>query len=347
MNLASTVLTDFIEQLFTAAGLRADDARFCAATHVQQEMRGVTTHGLRHVPLVLEGLTSGKMNPRPNRRLVHEDGATIILDGDNGPGILGCAEAMDRAIAKAKQYGVGIGIVMRNNHFLAAAPYCLRGAEQGMVAICCSNTWASMGYPGTSVRAIANSPTGFGAPTAAGFPVIFDSALTTSGGKLAKWIREGQAIPTALLGTDREGNISANPAAVLHGGTPQPIGDHKGAGLAVLVEIITGVLGGGGFLHGVMPPESRTSPDNGESQCCIAIDIARFMPLEVFRQRMAAFIADLKSNPLAPGQTEILVPGEKAHRTYLQSVANGVPVEPDIAAGLRDWAQKMKVNCPF
>jgi LDH2 family malate/lactate/ureidoglycolate dehydrogenase len=347
VNLASPVLVDFIHRLFTAAGLREDDARLCAATHVRQEMRGVITHGLRHVPLVLQGLAPGRMNPRPNRQVIREDAATVVIDGDNGPGILGCTVAMDRAIDKARQFGVGIGIVFRSNHFLAAAPYCLQAAEQDMVSICCSNTWASMGYPGTNVRAIANSPIGFGAPTAAGFPVIFDSALTTSAGKLAKWIREGQVIPPALMGVDAKGNPSDDPAAVLHGGAPWPIGDHKGAGLAVLVEILTGVLGGGGFLHGIKAPESRTSPDDGESQCCIAIEIARFMPAEGFHRRMTHFIADLKANPLAPGQKEILVPGEKAHRTYLQSVANGVPVEADVAADLREWAQKMKVGCPL
>jgi LDH2 family malate/lactate/ureidoglycolate dehydrogenase len=347
MNIAPAVLTAFVEQLFAGAGLRMGDARFCAETHVRQEIRGVTTHGLRHVPLVLEGLTHGRMNPRPNRTVLREDGATVVLDGDNGAGTLGCMEAMESAIAKAKQFGVGIGIVIRNNHFLSAAPYCLRAVEHAMIGICCSNTWASMGYPGTNVRAIANSPIGFGVPTAAEFPVIFDCALTTSGGKLAKWIREGQSIPPALLGTDSEGNPSANPAAVLHGGTPRPIGDHKGAGLAVLVEVLTGVLGGGGFLHGVQSPELRTSPENGESQCCIAIDIARFMPLEEFRQRMVAFIADLKGNPLAPGQSEILLPGERAHRIDLLCLENGVPLEADVATDLRAWAQRLKVDCPF
>jgi LDH2 family malate/lactate/ureidoglycolate dehydrogenase len=347
MNIAHSVLTVFVEQIFTAAGLRIGDARFCAEMHVRQEMRGITTHGLRHVSVVLEGLTKGRMNPRPNRTVLHDDGSTVVLDGDNGPGTLGCMDATERAIAKARQFGTGIANIIRTNHFLSAAPYCIRATEHDMMAICCSNTQASMGYPGTNVRAIANSPIGFGVPTAAGFPIIFDSALTTSGGKLAKWIREGKTIPPALLGTDSQGNPSADPAAVLNGGTAQPIGDYKGAGLAILVEVLTGVLGGGAFLHDIHPPEVRNSVDNSESQCCIAIDIAKFMPPEEFRQRMAAFIADLKSNPLAPGSTEILVPGERAHRTYLLSLENGVPLEADVAADLRAWAQRLNVDYPF
>lgn len=347
MNVASGTLTAFTEHLFLAAGLRTEDARFCAEIHVQQEMRGVTTHGLRHVPLVLEGLTKGRMNPRPAHTILHDRAATIVLDGDNGPGALGSMAAMDQAITKAMQFGVGMGIVIRNNHFISAAPYCLRAVEHGMIGLCCSNTWASMGYPGTNARAIANSPIGFGVPTGAGFPIIFDSALTTSGGQLAKWIRERQTIPPALLGIDSDGNPSANPAAVLHGGTPQPIGTYKGAGLAVLVEILTGVLGGGGFLHSIEAPAVRTSPAHGESQCCIAIKIATFIPPEEFLRRMALFVADLKSNPLVPGYKEILLPGERAHRSYRTNLDCGVPVEEDVAAGLHGWAQQLNVDCPF
>ena len=347
MRISPAVLTRFIERLFTAARLPEADAKLCAETHVLQEMRGITTHGLRHVPLNLEGLTKGRMNPRPNRTVLRDDLGTFVLDGDEGVGILGCMDLTSRAIAKAKQFGIGLGIVVHSNHFLSAAPYCLRATEHGMIGICFSNTWASMGYPGAAARVIANSPTGFGVPSDAGFPVIFDSSFTTSGGKLSQWIREGNTIPPALLGMSKEGNPSADPSAVLHGGTPWPIGGHKGAGLAVLVEILTGLLGGSGFLHGIHAPDVRTSKEQYESQCCIAIDIERFMPLPEFRERMVAFVRDLKGNPLASGYTEILIPGERAHRALAHSLREGVVLEPDVAADLRAWGEQLHVDLSF
>jgi L-2-hydroxycarboxylate dehydrogenase (NAD+) len=347
MNVSPVLLTAFVQGLFASAGLPESDARLCAETHVLQESRGIITHGLRHVPLNLDGLTKGQMNPRPKRAVLRDEAATVVIDGDRGVGILGCMDAMGRTIAKAKQFGTGIGIVIHSNHFLSAAPYCLRAVEEGMIGICFSNTWASMGYPGATARVIANSPTGFGVPSNAGFPVVFDSSLTTSGGKLSQWIREGKAIPPALLGTNKEGNPSANPAEVLHGGTPWPIGGHKGAGLAVLVEILTGLLGGSGFLHGVLAPNLRTSKEQYESQCCVVIDIERFMPLAEFRERMAVFVADLKGNPLADGYTEILLPGERAHRTQMQSLQNGVILEKDVETDFRAWAQRLNVAFPF
>ncbi|MEO6966090.1 MAG: Ldh family oxidoreductase [Acidobacteriaceae bacterium] len=347
MNVSPTVLTVFIKELFVAAKLPDADARLCAEVHVLQEMRGVTTHGLRHVLINLDGLIGGQINPLPNRTVLRDEAATIVLDGDQGLGIVGCMDAMHRTIAKSRQFGIGIGIVIHSNHFLSAAPYCLRATEHDMIGICFSNTWASMGYPGTNVRVIANSPLGFGIPSAAGFSIIFDSALTTSGGRLSQWIRENKTIPAALWGINKEGNPSSDPTAVLHGGTPWPIGGHKGAGLAVLVEILTGVLGGGGFLHGIQAPSLRTSKGESESQCCIVIDIARIMPVAEFRERMVAFIDDLKNNPLAPGYTEILVPGERAHRTQLRCLRDGVTLEADVALDLRTWAQMLNVAFPF
>jgi LDH2 family malate/lactate/ureidoglycolate dehydrogenase len=333
----------FVEQLFRASGLSEPDAQLCAEMIELQEMRGVRTHGLRRVGPNLDGLSSGQMNTRPNRRVLHEEGATVVLDGDHGVGMIGCMDAMNRAIQKAKQFGIGIGVVANNNHFLSAAPYCLRAIEAEMIGITLSNTYGSMGYPGTTARAIANSPTGFGIPTSAEFPIVFDAALTTSGGKLSQWLREGKKIPPALLGLDARGSPTADPKSVLDGGTPMPIGDYKGAGLAILVEVLTGVLGGGGFLHGVIPPERRSSKQNAESQCCIAIDVAHFMPPKTFRYRMSAFIADLKSNPLAPGYDEILLPGEKAHRTLQACLRAGVPLEADVEVEVRQWANRLGV----
>ena len=347
MKVSPAALTGFVEKLFAAAKLSSADARLCADVHVLQEVRGVTTHGVRHVSLNLDSLAKGYINPHPDRALLRDEAGTLVIDGDQGLGVVGCMDAMHRTIAKAKQFGIGVGIVIHSNHFLSAAPYCLRAAEQEMIGICCSNTWASMGYPGTNVRAIANSPLGFGVPSVDGQPIIFDSALTTSGGKLSQWIREGKTIPPVLLGINSEGKLSSDPTSVLHGGTPWPIGGHKGAGLAVLIEILTGVLGGGGFLHGIQPPGLRESMEESESQCCIVIDIARFMPPPEFRQRMVTFIDDLKSNPLAPGYTEILLPGERAHRNQLRCVRDGVTLEADVAADLRAWAEKLSVVFPF
>ena len=234
---------------------------------------------------------------------------TAVIEGDHGVGMVGCMKSMRLAIGKAREGGIGIVLTVRNNHFLAATPYCLEAAKAGMVGIAFSNTKPAMGYPGARGRAIGNSPLGFGIPTAAGFPILFDASLTISGGRLRQWIREGRRIPAGLQGVDGDGRPSDDPQAVLVGGTPLPIGGHKGAGLAILVEVLTGVLGGAAFLGGITPPgEDLRDKSRALSHCCIAIDVEAFMPRAEFESRMAEFVADLKDHPVEEG------PGRSACR---------------------------------
>lgn len=338
-------LTAFIERLFLAQDVPEGDARLCAEMIVLQEMRGVTTHGLRRLHPSIACLDEGLIKPKVDRLILRDEGAITVIDGNGGIGMPGCMEAMTTAIVKARKFGIGMSVIINNNHFMSAAPYCIRAVEDDMIGICCSNTLANMGYPGAAGCVIGNSPIGFGIPTDADFPIIFDSALTTSTGKLAKWVREGQLIPPMLAGIDKEGQSSLDPKAVL-GGTPSPIGGHKGAGLALLIEAISGVLGGGGFLHGVIGPDDRTNKAQGESQCCIAIDISHFMASLLFRQRMVSFIKDLKDNPLAPDSQEILLPGENAYRQMQKCKSAGIPVEQDVFDHMCHWAEILKVPLP-
>jgi LDH2 family malate/lactate/ureidoglycolate dehydrogenase len=337
----------FVQALFTSAGMPASDARRVAEIMVLQEMRGVRTHGLRFIEFNLSTLKAGHMNPRPRRKILRRSGAVTVLDGDHGMGMIACMEAMEHAVRNAKKHGVGIGVVTNNHHFLSAAPYCLHAADNNMIGIAFSNTYPNTGYPGTNARAIGNGPTGFAVPTGSGFPMVFDAALTTSYGKLNQWKREGRSIPPAFLARDSQGQLTSDPQKVIDGGTPVPIGEYKGAGLLLLIETLTGVLGGGAFLSGILRPQLRKSKRDAESQFCLAIDVARFMPAKTFRARMKEMIKDLKSKPVAPGYEAILVPGERAAKSLKKTSTSGIVIEPDVEANLIKWAKEQGVKWPF
>ena len=340
-------LERFVRDLFQAAGVPGDDAETIAAAVVGQEIRGLTTHGLRMVDFNLKGLSEGRIRAAPDQAVLSDHGMTAVIEGDHGVGMVGCMKSMRLAIGKAREGGIGIVLTVRNNHFLAAAPYCLEAAKAGMVGIAFSNTKPTMGYPGARGRAIGNSPLGFGIPTAAGFPILFDASLTISGGRLRQWIREGRSIPAGLQGVDGDGRSTDDPQSVLAGGTPLPIGGHKGAGLAILVEVLTGVLGGAAFLGGITPPgEDLRDKSRALSHCCIAIDVEAFMPRAEFESRMAEFVADLKDHPLEEGAGEIRLPGERMERTRLECEARGIPLEPDVRETLAEWAERLGVDFP-
>ena len=135
--------------------MRADGARLCAEAFVLQEMRGVTTHGLRRVKSTVDQLRSGRLKAQAIYEVVNDDGATVVLDGHGGVGIVACMAAMDRAIEKARAYGIGIATVRNNTHFLAAAPYCLRAVEAGQIGLAMSNSYGSMAYPAPPRRRLA------------------------------------------------------------------------------------------------------------------------------------------------------------------------------------------------
>jgi LDH2 family malate/lactate/ureidoglycolate dehydrogenase len=215
-----------------------------------------------------------------------------------------------------------------------------------MIGICFSNSFPSMAYPGATEAVIGNAPFGYAVPSSLGFPLVYDAAMTTSGGKLLQWTREGAAIPQGFAGLDAEGQPTLDPRAVLEGGTSLPIGLHKGAGLALLVEILTGVLGNGGFLHGSGAEVDPAWRMEAHSQCCIAVDAGHFMAPDELRDRVAAYGRDVKRYPAAAGE-EILLPGERAHRTLVECREKGVPLEAEVAAELRACATRLGVTAPL
>src|SRR5687768_13836366 len=151
-------LTRSVEAALLRADLNAADAWTCAETFVLQEMRGVRHHALDLLPDLIEGLTSGAINSNPHREVVSSFGATAVLDGDGGPGIAACRQAMSLSIEAATEHGIGITLVRNSRHFLAGAPYCIAAAEAGMIGAACTNAGASMAYPGTRSPMLSNGP---------------------------------------------------------------------------------------------------------------------------------------------------------------------------------------------
>lgn len=336
----------FVAKLFIASHVPDADAHRIARMNILQEMRGVVTHGLRRVHPNLDGLSRNWINPTPDRKIVTNHNAIAVIDGDNGVGMLGCEHAMQLAIERARQFGISMVSVINNNHFLSAAPYCLQATQAGMIGMAFSNTQASMGYPGTKGCQVGNNPLGYAMPTNLGFPVVFDTSLTTSMGHLDKLKREGSLLPDYLQGFDADGKLTTNPQAIMDGGTPMPIGFHKGAGLGLMVEILTGLLAGGVFLKDLLPPPHRKHEQDGETQTCIAIDIQHFMPVEQFTQRagrMTQMLHDQSSDPDHPA----MLPGERAAKCYDKAKGNGITVPFDVISELENWATRLSVKSMF
>ena len=329
---------------FTAAllqGVRVlpHDARPVAWVYTTQSLRGVGHHDINSLPARLNRLTEGSINPRPEIRILASQDATAVIDGDNGLGELVTHRAMSLAIEKATVRGVGFVTARSSNHFLAAAPYALMATQAGMIGLAFSNTISCMAAHGANDDAIGNNPFGFAAPTAAGYPIVFDICNAyASLGTMSEKARNGESIPDSW-GRDKEGRATTDPKAVLDGGLFMPMGGHKGFGLAILVEILTSVLGGGAITDQIRMRAAQ--PGEGHSQCCLAVNIAQFMTVETFNQRTAAMITMLKSHG-----AEVMIPGERSAHAAAQAWTDGVLIRAEAAHALRDWARRLNVPWP-
>ena len=329
----------FAAALLERVRVQPHDARSIAWVYATQALRGVGHHDLNNLPGLLQRLSEGSLNARPNVALVASQDATATIDGDNGPGELVCYRAMSLAIEKATVRGVGFVVVRSSNHFLAGAPYVLLAAQAGMAGLCLSNTISCMAAPGSPDDLIGNNPLAFAAPTAGGYPIVLDICQAyASWGVMNARKRAGQAIP-AYWGRDRDGQPTTDPAAVLDGGVFLPTAEHKGFGLAILIEVLTSVLGGGAITDHIR--SRATVPGEGHSQTCLAVDVAHFMPIEVFTQRTAALMALLKAHG-----AEVKVPGERSAAAAAEAWAQGVRLRPGPGQALREWADRLNVPWP-
>ena len=216
----------------------------------------------------------------------------------------------------------------------------MRAASQNMIGICMTNAGPEMAPWGGITPTIGTNPWGIAAPTNLGFPLVLDMALSMSGKGMVRWHqREGKPIPTDWA-YDINGNPTDDPALAMDGPLV-PMGAFKGTGLSIMTDVLTGILMGASF--GLTPYKDPANHDVAHT--LIAVDIARFMPLETYLERMDAFCAELRASALAPGFTEILLPGELEHRRATQRARDGIDLDAETLDTLRDLAAR--ANVPF
>ena len=322
------VLTAFTRDLLERHGLTAEHAEIMAANLVEADMRGVTSHGHWLLRRYSGWLDEGEMNPRPNVRVVRETAATVLVDGDFGPGHIAGALTMRAVIDKAREAGTATGITRRSRHFGAAAHFALMAVPHDMVGFATTNAGPSMFAFGGRERVVGNNPIAYAMPAGRERPLVLDMAMSMSANsRIAIFERLGQQIPEGWALNNR-GLPTSDPKDFSDGGAGAPIGGPKGIGLAQVVDAMTGVLSGSGFSRSV----SRVDGTEGTvSHMFQSTDIAAFMPVETFKKRLDAQIREFHTSARAEGVPELLVAGELEWRAYDEAQAEGVALlEPII-----------------
>ena len=340
-NVTRDSLSAFMVEGFQRLGLPDQDASIFADALIFSELRFHPGHGqgVKRLRRYHERITQGLVDPKARLEVVKESPALALLDAHNGIGTVAAARAMRMAIEKAKVCGIGQVIVRNSTHYGSSAVHAWQAAEAGCIGQSYTNAGPEMAPWGGREGAVGTNPWGIAAPTGLGFPVVMDIALTTAGKGMMQWqARSGQKMPLDWALTP-EGEETDDPNAAMTGAL-LGIGQYKGYGLAFMTDVLTGVIGGGGF--GLTPYADQGKLD--VSHTLTAIDIEWFMPLDTFKARMDEFAQMVKSRALRPGFTEILLPGEQEARRVTRKSHNGVPIEDVALADMRALAQEIGIK---
>lgn len=338
--LSEAELSALATQALVGLSLTPADAADTAGILVLAEMFGLTTHGVGRIESYGERLDIGGINPRPSIRLERVAPALIRVDGDNGVGPLVGKRALEAAMEAAATTGVALALARGSNHFGPVSPYCHMAAQAGFATLIGSNATTTIAPWGGSEARLGNSPCGFGFPNPGGDPIILDMAISVAArAKIRNAAKTGQAIP-GTWATDRTGRPTTDPKEALDGFL-LPIGGHKGYGLALVVDLLAGLLSGAAYLTHVKSwVDSPDEPQN-LGHYFLVIDTKRLGAAEWLSGRMSDFAGILHATPPADPNSPVLVPGEIENRNLARARRDGIRLDPALLAQLRTLAARV------
>jgi 3-dehydro-L-gulonate 2-dehydrogenase len=317
-------IQELVERLTRALrnlGFEQENAALCARLFAETTRDGVYSHGIRRFPRFAAMVESGLVQPNAVPVRTAQCGALERWDGRSGPGNLNAWRSMERAIALARESGIGCVALANTNHWMRGGTYGWQAAEAGVIGLCWTNTMPNLPPWGGTTPAVGNNPLVLGVPRAGG-PIVLDIAMSQfSYGALESYRDRGELLPV-IGGFDAAGELTRDPAAIEAAQRPLPIGFWKGSGLAFVLDVIGAALAGGQVTCEIAQDPLR---ETGLTQIFIAIGGGGFgrNPDEGAN----AAIQFLQSSQPAAEGTRIRYPGEHTLRIREENLALGVPVE--------------------
>lgn len=330
MNESKRVLPDILEQfasaVLRAAGARADVASHVAAGLVSTSARGVDSHGIRLLPHYVAGLAGGRINPNPTYGFEQTGPATGRFDADHTFGHAAGVEAMHRAMALAAGAGVGWVEIRHTSHTGAAACAALEAARRDFIGFCFVHADSLTKTPGSIRSFFGTNPFCMVAPCDGEEPFCYDgSQVRMSFNRVLQLRAEHMPVPPGI-GAGVDGRETSDPDAVTQ---LLPIGDYKGFGVAMVIDILCGLLSGMAVGRDITNMfKDPLSARRNLGQVVIALDVARFVPVAEFKARLKALMDAVRAEPRRDPGMPILVPNDPEKRAAAERHRDGVPFKP-------------------
>ena len=334
-----------LSALATAAlegmGLAPRDAADSARILVLADLFGLSTHGVSRIASYGERVDLGGISALAQVRVEKVAPAVARVDGANGLGPLVGMRALEAAMDLARDCGVGMAFARASNHFGPISPYGFIAAQAGFATMIGSNATTTIAPWGGGDARLGNNPLGFGVPQPGGPPFLLDMAMSVAArAKIRGAAARGEPIP-ATWATDAAGRPTTDAKAALDGFL-QPVGGHKGYGLALVVDLFAGLLSGAGFLTHVSSWSVDPEKPQDLGHFFIALDTTKLGAAEWLAGRMADFRAILHASPPADPATPVVVPGEIELARMARLRAEGIPLPRDVIDSLHAFAKRKR-----
>jgi len=337
------LLHNFMIDVFVTAGVPRQDAQICADVLIASDLRGIESHGVQRLKMYYDRIKIGIQQPVTNFEIVRESPTTALVDGHHGMGHVIGFRAMQLAIDKAGQYGMGSVAVRNSTHFGIDGYYPMMAIKAGMIGMAFTNARPSIAPTFGVQPMLGTNPIAFGAPTDEDCPFLFDAATSIiQRGKVEVSARIRKPIKPGWI-IDQNGEYATDPVAILQGlskdtnallpigGAGEEMGGHKGYGLATIVEILSASLQSGAFLSALSGVGSDGKPRPLQiGHFFMAIKIENFLPLEEFKATTGQILRELRASHKAPGHERIFTAGEKEYELENVVRQRGIPLVPDL-----------------
>jgi LDH2 family malate/lactate/ureidoglycolate dehydrogenase len=333
---------DFVERVFLGAGVEKSSAKLTAKGVWFASLRGVDSHGLRLVPHYLKALQGGRINPHPDFRFEQTSPSTGWLDADHGFGHAAGIRAMRHAIDLAREAGSGQVSVRNSSHCGTMAYFAFEACQEDMIGTAYTHGTPKMRSPNATTMFFGTNPVCMAAPMAQEGPFCYDGSTTLmSANKIRVYGDQGLELPP-LCGADAHGNETRVPGEVVQ---LLPMGDYKGFGLAMIVDILCGLLSGmpaGESVTDMFGDPFSAQRRLGQFYGALRIDV--FEEPGRFKTRLRDLAERIRRQPRRDPEVSVMVPGDPEKAFQADREANGIPVSGKDLAQLESVARELGIE---
>jgi LDH2 family malate/lactate/ureidoglycolate dehydrogenase len=343
-RIAAGELQAFTVRALVRVGLPPEDATEVARLMIRADLRGADGHGIFRLPQYVRRIRAGGINVRPRIAVLTETEAMALVDGDNGMGHLVMRFAARLAVDKAARQGVAWVGARRSNHAGPAALYATMPLERDMLGLYLAVGNANHLPPwGGLELLLSTNPIAVAIPAGEEPPIVLDMATTVAAyGKVKTAAQRGEAMPVGWM-VDADGNPLTDPTRA-DDGFLLPIGGYKGYGLSLVFGLLAGTLNGAACGRDVVDFNRDDVTPTNTGQAIVAIDVARFAPLEDFKRSVDALIRDIRGGRRMRGVDRIRLPGEQSHAVFQERSRHGVPVGRELRGQLARLAADLGIE---